>query len=182
MRAGDSEPPFLIAYLTALAAQIPIWLCAGLMWEGIMIALVGRRPVNPLIDGLGMALFLWLSCGNLLALGFAWRRTAHFHAPNRTQFRSALDQACDRLKLKVLTESPHKVVLVPRRSLIRIRPQEIWITFTDEEATVTTPAISIGAVRQALVRALAESSHVQPASERADDAPDLADGLRTGDS
>lgn len=157
-RSGDSQMSFLATYLVVQVAQIPIWLCSGMVWAGLMIVLAGREPFNALIGGFWWALFMWLVCGNLLAVGSAWRRSIEFPAPDRAEFRSALDRACARIRLKVLAESPDEIVLGPRWALIRFRLQEVRVVFDGESATVTMPALLYGSVKRRITSALAESA------------------------
>lgn len=155
MRSDESEMPFAIKYLLVLGAQGPIWLCGGLIWAGFMIAL-GSHPSNALVGGFVWGLFMWLVCGNLLAVGAVWRRSAEFSAPDRAAFRVVLDRTCPRLLMKVLAESADDVVLGPRWTLIRFRLQEVRVVFDGEVATVSGPALSFGTIRRRLARALDE--------------------------
>lgn len=157
MRTDKSEMSFPVAYLIVLATQIPLWLCIGLFWALFMMLAAGSRPGNALIGGLCFALAMWLVCGNLFALLLAWRRSAEFSAPDRTAFRAALDRACTQVKLKVLAETPDELVLGPRWVLFRFRLQEARVVFDGSKATITGPAMSLGALRRSLTLALAET-------------------------
>ncbi|MBX7104723.1 MAG: hypothetical protein K1X57_11625 [Gemmataceae bacterium] len=162
MRTVESDMPFPVVYLAVLAAQVPLWLGGGLMWAGLMVVSAGLHPLDALVAGLWWAFTIWLLCGNVLAAGLAWRRTAEFDAPDRSAFRAALGRACNRLRLKVLAELPDAIVLGPRRALIRFRLQEVRIAFAGDMATVTGPALWLGTVRRGLTRALAESTDAGP--------------------
>ena len=96
MRSGASGPA---VYLIVLAAQVPAWLVAGLMWSGFMVVTAGWHPTNAVIGGLGWALFMWLVVGNLLAAGLVWRRSVEFSARDRAAFRSAVGRASSQARV-----------------------------------------------------------------------------------
>lgn len=162
MLSHKTEMPFLIAYFLVLTVQIPIWLCAGLLWTGFMVILAGSHPVGALIGGLGWGFFMWLLVGNLLAVGMAWRRAAEIPASDRALFRKALERACKTLRLIVLTESADEVVLGPKRALIRFQLQEVLVEFVDDIAVLRAPALAFGRIRKVLAREVNQET----ASER----------------
>lgn len=156
MTLNRSDIPFPVAYLLVLAFQVPVWLCAGLLWGGLMIVLAGFHPVNALVSGLGWGFLMWVTIGNLLAVGLAWRRSAALPARDWEVVQAALERVCSKLRLIVLAESPDEVVLGPKRALIRFPLQEVRIRFEEGGVTLTAPALSFGTVKKALGRALAE--------------------------
>jgi hypothetical protein len=157
MPSSKRDLPFLLGYLLALAFQGPVWLCGGLLWGAFMAAAAGWHPVNALVGGVGWGLAMWVVVGNLLAVGLAWRRSAELPAPDRAAFRAALEAARRKLRLAVVAESADEVVLGSRWALLRLPLYEVRVEFSAGAATLTAPAMSFGAVRKQLRRALAEA-------------------------
>lgn len=164
MRPGVADQPLAVTYLILLALQVPGWVLGGLAWAVSMTVLAGWHPATAVIGGLGWAFFMWLFLGNLLTIGFVWRRSAELPVRDRAAFRAMVGRACGRLRLKVLAESLDEMILGPRRALVRFREQEVWAQFAGGVATVTGPALSLGAVRRGFVRASAESAEIDPVS------------------
>jgi hypothetical protein len=158
MPSKKPDMPFLVAYLLVLAFQLPVWLCAGLLWAGFMVALAASHPVGALVGGLGWGFFMWVLVGNFLALGLAWRRSAELPAPDRAAFRTALERVCGKLRLIVLAESADEVVLGPKRVLVRFRLQEVRVAFVGGAAVLSTPSLSFGRIRKALGRELTQAA------------------------
>jgi len=131
-------------------------MCAGLLWSAFMVLLVSFHPVNALVGGLWWGFLMWVIMGNFFAVGLVWQRSATLPMADREAFRAALERVCGKLKLVVLTESPDEVVLGPRRALVRFRLLEVRVKFEGGEAMLTAPALSFGAVKKVLGRALAE--------------------------
>jgi hypothetical protein len=150
--------PFLPAYLLVLAIQIPLWLGGGLLWAVLMIIGTGWHPVGALLAGLGWGFFMWLLVGNLFAVGLAWRRSAEIPVPDRFAFRAALGRACSKLRFIVLTESADAVLLGPKRALVRLQINEVWVEFVDGTAVLSAPAMVFGRIRKVLGRELGRST------------------------
>src|SRR5262249_37080277 len=91
-----AKTSFFIPYLVMLVVQIPVWLVAGLCLCLGMIVVAGFRSLVALIGGIQWGTAMWIFAGNLLAIGFAWRRSATFPIEDRTAFREAVEQACRR--------------------------------------------------------------------------------------
>jgi hypothetical protein len=157
MRPNTPDLPFPLAYLLALAFQIPVWLCAGLLFAALVTVLDGSPPLHAFAGGLVWGFFMWAIVGNLFAVGLAWRRSAEFPAPDRTAFRLALGRACRKLRLVVLAESADEIVLGSKCGLARLRLWDVRVELAGGAAVLTAPAISFGAIRKALGRALAEA-------------------------
>lgn len=158
MPSRKADMPFLAAHLLILALQLPIWLCAGLFWGGFMVFFAGWHPIGAAIGGFAWAFVMWLLVGNFLALGLAWRRSAELPAPDRTAFRTALERACSKLRLIVLSESADEVVLGPKRALVRFQLQEVRVGFVDGIAVLSAPALAFGRIRKVLGRELKQAA------------------------
>jgi hypothetical protein len=158
MSSDRPDMPVLVAYFLVLAFQLPVWLCAGLLWGASMVALVGWPIVGALVVGFEWGFFMWVLVGNLLALGLAWRRSTEFPAPDRTAFRIALERVCGQLRLIVLAESADDVVLGPKRVLLRFQLQEVRVEFAEGTAVLSAPALSFGRMKKALERALSQTA------------------------
>jgi hypothetical protein len=148
----DLAPP--VVYLLMLAIFLPFWLGAGLIWGAFMVGSVGWGLATAVTGGLRWGLVMWVVVGNFLAIGVAWRRTGEITAPDRDAFRAAIARTCDKLRLAVRSESPDGIVLRPRRPLVLFRFQEVRVDFKGETAVLSAPAISFGAIRKELERAL----------------------------
>jgi hypothetical protein len=157
MSSNKKDLPFIAAYFLLLAIQLPIWLCAGMLWATLMVVFSGSTPDGAFIGGLGWGFCMWLVMGNLCAIGFAWRRTTELPVTNRLTFRTALEQVCNKLRLKVLRESADKVVLGTKRALVRFKQVEVRLEFLDDTVELSAPALSFGRVRNALEKALSEA-------------------------
>ena len=158
MPSHHANTSFSVAYLLVMACQLPVWLCAGVLWGGLMIVLADFQPVGGLLRGLGWGAATWVVVGNLFAVGLAWRRSAQLAVTDRGRFRAALERVCAKLRLIVLAEEADAIVLGPKRALVRFQLQEVRILFTNGMATLTAPALSFGAFRRALRQSLAEAS------------------------
>lgn len=156
----DDRPdqPFLPTYLIALALQFPLWMTGGAVWAVFMVVLAGSSPAGAVVGGLFWGLSMWLLMGNLVAVGLAWRRTAELDAPDWTAARAAALRAADKCRLAMLAESPGRLVLGPRRALVRFRTQEIRVTDADGAAVLSAPALSFGTIRKAIQKSLDEAA------------------------
>jgi hypothetical protein len=155
MSSHHESGSFPINYLLVLAAMFPVWMGAGLLWGGLMMLFVGYHPFKALVLGTGVGAFMWLFAGNLFAVGFAWRRSVELPAPGRASVRAAIKLLCTKLRLVVLSEEePDEVVLGPRWALVRFQLQEVLVTYSHGFVTLSAPALSFGAVRKELRRAL----------------------------
>lgn len=152
MPSPKSDMPFLAAYLVASALQLPLYLCAGLVWGGFMIVFAGWHLIDAILVGFAWGFAMWLLVGNILALGLAWRRSAELPAPDRAAFRTALERACSKLRLIVVSESADEVVLGPKRALVRFQQQEVRVEFVDGAAVLSAPAIVFGRIRKVIGR------------------------------
>lgn len=162
MKPTSTETPFLHQYLILSAIQFPVWMFGGMFWTGMMTVVFGHHPVGAFIGGLAWGFLMWLTCGNLFAASFAWRRVAEFPAPDRAEFLVALRKAADKSRHLILAESADEVVLGPKRALVRFRSQESRVTFTDGKAVVIGPALTMGVLRKQLTRALAQATGEKP--------------------
>jgi len=148
--------PFPLAYFLVLLFQGPVWLLGGLLWGACMVVMAGFHPASALIGGIGWGALMWLTVGNLFAVGFAWRRSVALPTSDRLAIRAALDEVCRKLRLIVLAESPDEIVLGPKWVLVRFRLQEARVRLDGDRATLTAPALSFAQIRKALLRALDE--------------------------
>jgi hypothetical protein len=120
--------------------QVPTRLTAG--------TLLGMRPAIALACGLTWGFLTWVFAGSLLAASFAWRPSGRIPAASRQELAPAIDRACVQFRLRVLDDTPARVVLGPRRvrlvlavpARLRLRLQEVCIDFADDAATLTAPA------------------------------------------
>jgi hypothetical protein len=158
IRSKKADMPSHVAYFLVLALQVPLWLFGGLLWSALMIALEGSRPLNALLGGLVWGFFMWIVAGNILAIGFAWRRKAKFPVADRDEFHSVLERACQKSRFKVLAETADEVILGPKWVLFRFQLQESRLEFTNRMAVLTSPALFFGRIRKALKRALHQTS------------------------
>ena len=69
--------------------------------------------------------------------------------------RAAVERACDKLRLIILSESADLMILGPKRVLIRLRTQEVRLAIKGDTAVLTAPALSFGTIRKEILRALA---------------------------
>ncbi len=157
MPSKKKDMPFVAMYFIILAIQLPVWMCGGMLWAALMVAFSDSPPSNAFIGGLGWGFCMWVLMGNLCAIGFAWRRSAEIPASDRAAFRKALDQVCAKLRLIVLSEKREKVVLGPKRALVRFRQVEVRVEYLDDTVVLNAPALSFGRIRKALVKALDET-------------------------
>src|SRR5687768_9132658 len=97
MGSNRTDPPFLLKYLLMLALQFPVWMSAGVLWAVLMAWAFGHNPAGAFVGGVGWGFFMWLLCGNLIAVGAAWRREAEFPAPDRAAFLAALSKAAGKV-------------------------------------------------------------------------------------
>ncbi|HEY2787769.1 MAG TPA: hypothetical protein VGJ05_22620 [Fimbriiglobus sp.] len=148
---------FVINYLKILAYQLPVWILGGALFVVLMIAFEKVHPIVAILRAVWWGLAMWWLMGNFMALGLIWRRTATFPSTNKEAFRTAIDQACRKSRLRVMSESPDRVILCPKRALVKYELLEIWVEFEDNIATLNGPVLTFGAFKRALGRALAES-------------------------
>lgn len=166
MKSVHSNVPFPIAYLLAMACQLPVWLCAGLLWAALMIVTAGAHPFNALVGGINWGFFMWVMVGNLMAIGLAWRRSTEFPVSDQTVLRTALQRICRKRPFIVLAESVDEMILGPKWALIRFRLQEVRMEFLGSTAVLSAPILSFGAIRKALEKELAEApASAQQASQ-----------------
>jgi hypothetical protein len=159
MPPNKPDTSFFVPYTVVLAVQLPVWLLGGLIWTGLMI-LMGSNPAGVLYGGLFWGLFMWVLMGNLFAIGLAWRRSTKFIVADRTAFRDALERVCGKLRLIVLNETNDRVILGPKRVLVRFSLQESRIAFANGKAILTANALLFGRIRKALKRELSQSTLV----------------------
>jgi hypothetical protein len=164
-RSNKTDIPFHIAYFLVLAFQVPVYLLGGLAWALLMITLDGKQPLGALLGGLVWGFSMWILLGNMFAIGLAWRREAKFPMPNRDEFRSALESACRKLRLKVLTETADEVVLGPKWALFRFRFQESRLEFTNRIAVLTSPALFFRTNQESVVASAGSGSSGQRKAE-----------------
>jgi hypothetical protein len=158
MASKRSETPVLVIYFFILFFQLPVWLMAGIIWSLGMMWLAGFHPINAIIGGVEWGAFMWLFAGNLIAIGFAWRRTATFRVRDRAAFRAALEPLCRKSRLVVLSDSPDEVILGPKCVVIRFRLQEVRLAFADNTVTLTSSALTFSTIRKQLNKTFVASN------------------------
>ena len=149
------EIPPPLAYLLMLAILFPVWMVGGLIWGAFMVVTSGWTTAAAVAGGLRWGLTMWVLVGNLVAISVVWRRSGELPVPDRAAFRAAVERACDKLRLIILSESADLMILGPKRVLIRLRTQEVRLAFTGDTAVLTAPALSFGTIRKEILRALA---------------------------
>ena len=162
MASEPSEIPPPVAYILILLVMLPIWVGAGLAWSGFMMVFAGWGSAAAVAGGLRWGLTMWIVMGNFFAIGFSWRRSGEIPAPDRAAFRAALDRVCDKLRMKVRSETADGVALGPRRALVQFRLFEVRMEFSGDKAILSAPALSFGAIRKELERALEASPTAVP--------------------
>jgi hypothetical protein len=156
MTPRSSETPFLAGYLILFAVQFPVWMVAGMCWALGMTLVFAHHPIGSFVGGLAWGFFMWLVCGNIFAIGLAWRKSTEFPAPNREEFLATLGKVGEKIRLKILSESANEVVLGPKKVLVRFRLQETRVAFKDGRAVLTGPALSMWGLKRRLKHALAQ--------------------------
>jgi hypothetical protein len=153
----DPDLPFFVTYLLAIAIQLPIWIVAGIFWGSFMMIAVEWHAVRAVVAGIAWGFAMWLFLGNILAIGMAWRPSAKFLISNHAALRAAVMQTCDKLKLEVSDESADRIVLRPKRALVRLRISEVRIAFCDSHAILTSQALAFWTVKRVLSKALIDN-------------------------
>jgi len=111
---------------------------------------------------------MWVSLGNILAIGSAWRRSAQFRVPDTAAFRTALERVFSKRRLVVLAETVDEMVLGPKWALVRFRLHEVRMKFAGGTVVLSAPALAFGPIRKALQQELAKATaaHGQASQEQ----------------
>jgi hypothetical protein len=156
MASERSDLSFVLTFLIAFALQMPPWLLAGVVWGVTMTGMVGLPILEACLGGLAWGVTVGAPVSTFFALGLAWRPSAVIPVPDRGRLPQALDRVCEKLGFKVLTESAEEAVLGPKWTLMRFGFQEVRLSFSGSEVTLSAPAFSFWSVKKELLRALSE--------------------------
>jgi hypothetical protein len=107
--------PFVTSFLLEMADTALHFLVVGLLFALAVGTFLDMRPALALACGLTWGFLMWAFVGGLLATSFAWRPSATILVASRQKFAPAIDRACERFRLRVMDDTPDRVVLGPKR-------------------------------------------------------------------